>query len=90
MKTNTVLQYDSNFRNVVAWGNAALSKRPNQRNRNETKPVELFKLYLGKLKQELRPRLPDELGSDGYKKAITDYLRELGVVKEFFFKKNKK
>ncbi|CAB4375331.1 unnamed protein product [Rhizophagus irregularis] len=83
LKTNTVLQYDSNFRNVVAWGNAALSKRPNQRIRNETRPVELFKLYLGKLNKELRPRLPAELGSDGYKKAITDYLRELGVrIKE--------
>ncbi|GBC08036.1 hypothetical protein RclHR1_07890003 [Rhizophagus clarus] len=83
LKTNTVLQYDSNFRNVVAWGHAALSKRPNQRNRNETRPVELFKLYLGKLKEDLRPRLPVQLGSDGYKKAITDYLRELGVkIKE--------
>lgn len=76
LKTNTVLQYDSGFVNVVEWGNPALPKQPNRKNKNETRPVELFKLYLGNLQENLRPKLPVE-----YKKAITDYLRKIGEVK---------
>ncbi|CAI2175027.1 5910_t:CDS:2 [Funneliformis geosporum] len=75
LKTNTILQYDSNFTNVVQWGNPALSKRPSRRNRNEPKPIELFKLHLGNLQENLRPKLPVD-----YKKAITDYLREFGKL----------
>ncbi|RIA87543.1 hypothetical protein C1645_777131 [Glomus cerebriforme] len=75
LKTNTVLQYDQNFTNVVAWGYAALSKQPNQRKSIETRPVELFKLYLGKLQNDLKPPLPVQLG---FEDAIADYLRELG------------
>jgi hypothetical protein len=79
-KTNTVLQYDSNFINVKQWGYPALSKRPNRRNQkekneSETRPVELFKLHLTCNLE--KPYLPVELN---YQKAITDYLREIGKV----------
>ncbi|PKC17262.1 actin-like ATPase domain-containing protein [Rhizophagus irregularis] len=79
-KTNTVLQYDSKFENVVEWGFPAISNR-----KNKVRPVELFKLYLGNLQENLKPRLPDKLG---YKKAITDYLCEIGkLAKETIMKK---
>ncbi|RIA82246.1 hypothetical protein C1645_881134 [Glomus cerebriforme] len=43
-----------------------------------SRPVELFKLHLGKLFDNLKPKLPVD-----YKKAITDYLREIGkLIKE--------
>ena len=35
----------------------------------------MFKLHLGDLLDDLKPKLPVE-----YKKAITDYLREIGKV----------
>ncbi|GBC04297.1 hypothetical protein RclHR1_00560024 [Rhizophagus clarus] len=78
-KTNTILQYDDDYNNVVLWGAAALAKRPNRRqNSKRTRPVELFKLYLGSLQDDLKPSLPID-----YKKAITDFLREIGkVIKE--------
>jgi hypothetical protein len=71
LKTNTVLQYDDEYNNVVSWGHAALSERPNHHN----KPVELFKLHQNNLSDNLKPKLPVD-----YKKAITDYLREIGKV----------
>ncbi|PKY45625.1 actin-like ATPase domain-containing protein [Rhizophagus irregularis] len=74
LKTNTVLQYDSKFTNVVEWGSPALSKR---KNKDEKRPVEKFKLYLGNLPKHRRPKLPH--GFD-YKKAITDYLCEIGKL----------
>jgi hypothetical protein len=46
------------------------------KNRNETNPVELFKLHLGNLSESLKPELPVD-----YKKAITDYLHEIGKVR---------
>jgi len=58
-------------------GKPALSKQPSRKIKNETKPVELFKLHLGKLQENLKPNLPIE-----YKKAITDYLCEFGKVKK--------
>ncbi|GES81267.1 hypothetical protein GLOIN_2v1502209 [Rhizophagus clarus] len=82
LKTNTVLQYDSNYQNVVKWGNSALAQRQSRRSRNisSPKPVELFKLHLGDLPQNEIPPLPDQLN---YEKAISDYLRELGkLIKE--------
>ncbi|RGB33485.1 hypothetical protein C1646_704263 [Rhizophagus diaphanus] len=87
LKTNTVLQYDSNFVNVERWGNPALAKQPkSKRANNETRPVELFKLHLGNLQKENRPKLPVELRSEeseSHEKAITDYLREIGkLIKE--------
>ena len=76
-KTNTVLQYDENYNNVISWGYPALSKRPSRRNRmQDNKPVELFKLHLSDLPDNLKPILPVN-----YKKAITDYLREIGKVR---------
>jgi len=45
-------------------------------NKLETRPVELFKLHLGNLDEKLRPKLPVK-----YKKAITDYLEEIGKVR---------
>ncbi|CAB5192636.1 hypothetical protein RhiirA5_506095 [Rhizophagus irregularis] len=79
LKTNTVLKYDNSYINVESWGYSALVKRPSRRmqNRNKTKPVELFKLHLGNLSEDLKPPLPK--GFD-YKMAITDYLREIGKV----------
>ncbi|CAB4375339.1 unnamed protein product [Rhizophagus irregularis] len=74
LKTNTVLQYDSKFTNVVEWGSPALSKR---KNKDEKRPVEKFKLYLGNLPKHCRPNLPP--GFD-YKKAITDYICEIGKL----------
>jgi hypothetical protein len=81
LKTNTVLQYDDAYNNIKLWGAPALAKKPNRRSRNkkqsdkENKPVELFKLHLGDISDDLKPNLPV-----GYKKAITDYLREIVKV----------
>ncbi|CAG8544704.1 19684_t:CDS:2, partial [Racocetra fulgida] len=77
LKTNTVLQYDDQFDHVEFWGYPALAKRP-KRKKNpqyEFKPVELFKLHLGNLFEDMKPKLPVD-----YKKAITDYLREIGKL----------
>ena len=80
LKTNTVLQYDDEFNNVRSWGTPALARMPARRNRNQNdegnRPVELFKLHLGDISDKLKPNLPV-----GYKKAITDYLKEIGKVK---------
>ncbi|CAG8579884.1 14375_t:CDS:2 [Funneliformis caledonium] len=77
LKTNTVLQYDDEYKQVKLWGAPALAKKPNRRdtNRKENKPVELFKLHLGDILDNFKPNLPID-----YKKAITDYLREIGKV----------
>ncbi|CAG8700777.1 8468_t:CDS:2, partial [Racocetra fulgida] len=61
LKTNTVLKYDQNLRNVEAT----------------SKPVELFKLHLGNMPDKEKPVLPKGLD---YKKAITDYLTEMGLI----------
>ncbi|CAB4473668.1 unnamed protein product [Rhizophagus irregularis] len=65
LKTNTVLKYkDENFEEVDCWGYPALYKSP----------IELFKLHLGDIPESEKPYLPSKLS---YKKAITDYLREI-------------
>ena len=75
LKTNTVLLYDE-YNNVKLWGYAALSERSNnQSGEQNNKPVEFFKLHLSNLQDNLKPKLPVD-----YKKAITDYLREIGKV----------
>ncbi|GES81263.1 hypothetical protein GLOIN_2v1470298 [Rhizophagus clarus] len=82
LKTNTVLQYDEDFLQVEAWGSPALAKRQRKKDRstNPPKPIELFKLHLGDIPEEKKPILPHSLT---YKKAISDYLRELGkLIKE--------
>jgi hypothetical protein len=81
LKTNTVLQYDNEYNNIILWGAPALAKKPVRRTRKQNsnegnKPVELFKLHLGDLSDEFKPKLPVD-----YKKAITDYFREIGKVK---------
>ncbi|GBC06842.1 hypothetical protein RclHR1_07090001 [Rhizophagus clarus] len=76
LKTNTVLQYDQDFNKVLKWGAPALFRRRSRRDESrETKVVELFKLCLGNLEENLKPKLPID-----YKKAITDYLTEFGKV----------
>ena len=71
VKTNTVLQYDDEYNKVKSWGAPALAKKPTRRSRKsmieENKSVELFKLHLGDIVDELKPRLPVD-----YRKAITD------------------
>ncbi|RIA97901.1 hypothetical protein C1645_801496 [Glomus cerebriforme] len=82
LKTNTVLQYDSNYQNVIKWGNPALVQKQTRRNKNSlsSKSVELFKLHLGNIPQNEKPPLPHQLS---YEKAISDYLHELGkLIKE--------
>ncbi|GES81266.1 hypothetical protein GLOIN_2v1502209 [Rhizophagus clarus] len=82
LKTNTVLQYDSNYQNVIKWGNPALAQRQSRRSRDisSSKTVELFKLHLGNISQNEKPPLPHQLS---HEKAISDYLRELGkLIKE--------
>lgn len=77
-KTPTVLKYDESF-NLISWGYSALSQKPNRKKKSfETKPVENFLLYLSQTNYE--PYLPEGLH---YKKAITDYLKEMGnFIKE--------
>ncbi|CAG8549816.1 7737_t:CDS:2 [Funneliformis caledonium] len=79
LKTNTVLQYDNKYANVMSWGLPALTKRPSRRrygyDNDNSPPVELFKLHLSDLPNKFKPEL-----SIGYKKVITDYLREIGKV----------
>ncbi|CAI2174905.1 19562_t:CDS:2, partial [Funneliformis geosporum] len=75
-KTPTALLYDEGFKNLKAWGFPALAERPTRRNKNSTsKPVERFTLHLGSM--ENKSPLPNGLD---YKKAITDYLRELSKI----------
>ncbi|CAI2165737.1 3943_t:CDS:2 [Funneliformis geosporum] len=59
-----------NYNNVISWGLPALVKKQMQRNGNYKRPVELFKLCL--CQPHPLPPLLD------YKKAITDYFREIG------------
>nr|CAG8437441.1 12309_t:CDS:2 [Entrophospora candida] len=76
LKTCTVLQYDEKYEKVESWGHSALAKRYNrkrERNVNQ-RPVELFKLHLGENLLK-KPALKVD-----YKKAITDYLTEIGKL----------
>ena len=84
LKINTVLQYDEYHEDVISWGAKALSCEPSRRDRNnkQPKPVELFKLHLGDVPEEEKPKLPEELTPI---KAITDYLREIGNYYYFLF-----
>ncbi|PKK64592.1 hypothetical protein RhiirC2_97920 [Rhizophagus irregularis] len=74
-KVPTVLLYDDDLKSVQSWGFSALAKRPKRKKVIDKKPVELFKLHLGKMSN--KPPLPNGLD---YKKAITDYLHEFGKV----------
>ncbi|CAG8737648.1 8767_t:CDS:2, partial [Racocetra persica] len=78
-KTNTVLQYDESYREVVNWGAGALSSEPSKRRKfNLPKPVEYFKFYLGDVPESKKPKLPPGVT---FEKAITDYLREMDFYK---------
>ena len=46
-------------------------------NQLDKRPVELFKLHLGDMKENEKPPLPSGLD---FKKAITDYLTKIGEV----------
>ncbi|GES97122.1 hypothetical protein GLOIN_2v1474266 [Rhizophagus clarus] len=80
-KTNTVLQYDEEYNNVLLWGTPALAIKSNRRKvrcNEGNKPIELFKLHLSDLPNQLKPNFPID-----YKKAIIDYFKEIGkVIKE--------
>ncbi|PKK61472.1 hypothetical protein RhiirC2_816677 [Rhizophagus irregularis] len=78
-KTNTVLQYDDEYKNVLCWGAEALRVRPTRKNRKQnSEPVKLFKLCLGDSPSNLKPKLPIN-----YENAITDYLLAIGkFIKE--------
>ncbi|CAG8444356.1 14805_t:CDS:2 [Dentiscutata erythropus] len=73
-KTNTVLLYDENLK-VSEWGARALvgdTRERKNRGNKSPKPVELFKLHLGNISDNKKPKLPQGLSPE---KAITDYLR---------------
>ncbi|CAG8526918.1 4410_t:CDS:10 [Ambispora leptoticha] len=76
-KTNTVIRYDDKF-NVLKWGLPALAEKVSRKSKNskfeEIQIAELFKLHLGDISEEEKPKLP--LGLDP-RKAITDYLCEI-------------
>ena len=65
-------------------GKIAFAKRAERRTRDQDEPksVELFKLHLGNLPDHLKHDIKVE-----YKKAITDYLREMGKVKKILLRK---
>ncbi|GES97268.1 hypothetical protein GLOIN_2v1838167 [Rhizophagus clarus] len=78
LKTNTILQYETDdFKKVDSWGYKALYSKPSKRSTVEARPIELFKLYLGNCLDKFKPKLPEPLT---YKKAITDYLCEMGKL----------
>ncbi|CAG8578645.1 10325_t:CDS:2 [Diversispora eburnea] len=80
LRTNTALKYDEKYENVLEWGYPALGKKFQRkgrygRNKNfSNEPVELFKLHLSAMPDSEKPPLPKLLN---YKKAITDFLREI-------------
>ncbi|CAG8565197.1 9926_t:CDS:2 [Ambispora gerdemannii] len=81
LKTNTVLQYDADFKEVIAWGSQALVGEPQRRRKKAApdppKPIELFKLHFGNAPEEQKTNLPPNCPAE---KAITDYLREMEEV----------
>ena len=83
LKNNTVLQYDSSYKNVTAWGYKAMAQEPSKRRHMSEreyipKPVEYFKLLLEpSFKRSDKIRIPKNLD---YRKAIADYLKEIKSV----------
>ncbi|CAG8500112.1 2029_t:CDS:2 [Racocetra fulgida] len=82
-KIPTVLQYDENFQQVILWGFDAVASEPIKRKKKvkstQSRPIELFKLHLGMIPEEQKPALPSNITPE---RAITDYLREMGIIKE--------
>ncbi|RGB33486.1 hypothetical protein C1646_743306 [Rhizophagus diaphanus] len=75
-KTPTIIRYQDDYSTVKSWGFSALPSRPKKKTNDNSKLIELFKLFLFKDLME-KPSLPDKLD---YKKVITDYLNELGKM----------
>ncbi|CAB5380814.1 unnamed protein product [Rhizophagus irregularis] len=75
-KTPTIIRYQDDYSTVKSWGFSALPSRPKKKTNDNSKLIELFKLFLFKDLME-KPSLPDKLD---YKKVITDYLSELGKM----------
>ncbi|CAG8825773.1 34243_t:CDS:10 [Gigaspora margarita] len=103
-KTNTALLYDKEFNNVLEWGEEALKRVNDSTSRPvELFKLGLSKLELGlnkleigssKLVKNLKLNLPTQLHpveEQRYKRAITDYLKEMGMFSNLFannYKKN--
>ncbi|CAG8495821.1 11568_t:CDS:2 [Dentiscutata heterogama] len=82
IKTNSVVQYDTNFKKVKAWGLPALAPRPGKRQAYfDYRPVERFKLFLGNLPDSEKPKLPENLD---YKKLIKDTINTRWPNVDFF------
>ncbi|CAB4438838.1 unnamed protein product [Rhizophagus irregularis] len=62
-------------RELIFFCCSGRGQKPGRQKQNNQNIVELFKLCLGNLRKHLRPKLPVD-----YKKAITDYLKEIGKV----------
>ncbi|CAG8792165.1 12117_t:CDS:1, partial [Cetraspora pellucida] len=75
-KTNTVLQYNDNNKEVIEWGARALVTELSRRDhkKNLPRPIELFKLLLGDVPEDQKPKLPSGLSPE---RAIVDYLRKM-------------
>ncbi|CAB4446878.1 unnamed protein product [Rhizophagus irregularis] len=70
------IKYDECLNSVESWGQPALSKRSERVAVNKRDNVaELFKLHLGNLNGKLKEKYKLPIN---YKKAITDYLQEIG------------
>ena len=78
-KAPTALQYDDNYKKVISWGNLALEEEPDEYDAGEkrSRPIELFKLHLSNLDRKDKPWLPPQFN---YKKAIEDYLSQMGIL----------
>ncbi|KAF0553314.1 actin-like ATPase domain-containing protein [Gigaspora margarita] len=81
LKTPTVIKYtDNNYDTVKSWGYLALAQKPRKRKDDvvDTRPIEHFKLRLGDLPENLKPKLPVS-----ERRIITDYFQEIGnLMKE--------
>ncbi|GBC02581.1 hypothetical protein RclHR1_00470011 [Rhizophagus clarus] len=76
-KVPTVIQYeDDSYTKVKSWGFPALAEKPTSQNKakNSSKPIELFKLHLVESLKE-KPFLPKGLN---FKDVIRDFMKELG------------
>ncbi|GES81278.1 hypothetical protein GLOIN_2v1762619 [Rhizophagus clarus] len=82
IKTATVLGYDEKFEKVECWGHSIFTAEQ----KNKVHPVELFKLHMcdsdkdsdkdkKSNKSDSKLHLPPNID---YRRAITDYLREMG------------
>ncbi|CAB4408728.1 unnamed protein product [Rhizophagus irregularis] len=72
LKIITALGYDKDYKEVECWGQSVFTIEE----KKSVFPVELFKLHMSDSKDKSKnTSLPDNFD---YKKAITDYLKEMG------------